>query len=62
MESWVRQQRRRLIDPAEKLSKEQLDEIVRLRRKVLALERDVAFLKKADAFFRELDQHETDTR
>jgi transposase len=62
LESWIRSERRRLIDPVDDLSKDQLDEIVRLRRKLREAERDIAFLKKADAFFRESDRRENDSR
>ena len=61
LESWIRLARRRQIDPEDTLSREQINEVSRLRRKVKSLERDVDFLKKADAFYRELDQRERNT-
>ena len=55
LESWVRTARRAAIDPAGTMPEAQLQELLRLRRENERLQREVAFLKKADAFFRERD-------
>jgi hypothetical protein len=39
----------------------QLQEILRLRRENQRLQREVEFMKKAEAFFRELDRDENDS-
>jgi transposase len=55
LESWIRAARRSAIDPAGTMPEAQLQELLRLRRENERLQREVAFLKKADAFFRERD-------
>lgn len=62
LESWIRMVGRREIDPEGVMPEEQLREIQRLQRENAHLQREVEFLKKADAFFRELDQSEKDSR
>lgn len=62
LESWIRMAGRREIDPEGVMPEEQLREIQRLQRENAHLQREVEFLKKADAFFRELDQSEKDSR
>ena len=58
LESWIRAARRAVIDPAGTMPDAQLQELRRLRRENERLQREVSFLKKADAFFRERD-HDT---
>lgn len=52
---WVADERRRLEaaqrDGGESLTAAERDELTRLRRKVAAQEKDIAFLKKASAYF-----------
>jgi transposase len=55
LESWIRAAKRSAIDPAGTMPQAQLQELQRLRRENELLQREVAFLKKADAFFRERD-------
>lgn len=55
LESWVRTARRAAIDPTGTMPEAQLQELLRLRRENERLQREVAFLKKADAFFRDRD-------
>jgi transposase-like protein len=59
MESWIRDARRAESDPEGTLSYEQRAELMRLKTENASLRREVEFLKKADAFFRELDRGET---
>ena len=62
LESWIRLAGRRLIDPDGTMPEAQLREIQRLQRENSLLQREVDFLKKADAFFREHDQNGNDLR
>jgi transposase len=61
LESWVRTSRRAAIDPNGTMPEAQLQEILRLRRENQRLQREVEFMKKAEAFFRELDRDENDS-
>lgn len=62
LESWIRDARRGEADPDGVLSYEQRAEVMRLKTENALLKREVEFLKKADAFFRELDRGETSSR
>lgn len=62
LEKWIRLARIKAIDPDGTMPAGQLLEILRLRRENTALLREVDFLKKAEAFFREHDQRGTDSR
>lgn len=62
LEKWIRLSKRREIDPDGTMPEEQLLQILRLRRENSLLKREVDFLKKADAFFREQDQRGTSSR
>ena len=55
LESWIRLSRRAAVDPDGTLPEAQLQEVLRLRRENERLLREVAFWKKADAFFRDRD-------
>ena len=59
LESWIRDANRAEADPAGTLSYQQRAELMRLKRENVLLQREVDFLKKADAFFREIDHGET---
>lgn len=58
---WVNNARLAAIDPGGELSLEQRNRIRDLEKKVALLERDLAFEKKAGAFFRELDHDANDS-
>jgi transposase len=58
LESWIRSARQAEVDPGGTMTEAQIVEGKRLRRENARLQREVEFLKKADAFFRELDRDE----
>jgi len=58
---WVNNARLAAIDPGGELSLEQRNRIRDLEKKVALLERDLAFEKKAGAFFRELGHDASDS-
>lgn len=58
---WVNNARLARIDPTGELSPDQRNRIRDLEKKVSLLERDLAFEKKAGAFFRELDRDANDS-
>lgn len=67
--SWVDHERRRRLDPDGTLSVEAFESLQEQQRRIRALERENAelrreaeFLKKAGAFFRELDQRKNSSR
>ena len=67
--SWVDEERRRRLDPDGTLSVEAVVSLQQQQRRIRALERENAelrreaeFLKKAGAFFRELDQRKNSSR
>ena len=62
LERWIRLARIEAIDPDGTMPRDQLLEMLQLRRENKALKREVDFLKKADAFFRELDRNARDSR
>jgi transposase-like protein len=55
MEAWIARVRREQIDPDDTMSEAQRREVLRLQRENAALQREVEFLKKAGAFFRDRD-------
>lgn len=59
LESWIRDANRAEADPAGTLSPGQLQSLLELQRENARLQREVDFLKKADAFFRDIDRGET---
>jgi transposase len=59
---WVNNARLEGIDPAGELTREQRNRIRDLEKKVALLERDLAFEKKAVAFFKELDRDAKDSQ
>lgn len=61
-ETWVGRARREAVDPGKSMTADQRAQILRLQRENASLQREVDFLKKADAFFREQDQRERDSR
>jgi len=58
---WVNNARLARIDPQGELTAVQRSRIRDLEKKVALLERDLAFEKKAGAFFRELDRDANDS-
>lgn len=56
LESWIRDYKRAQVNPNGTLSETQLNELIRLQRENASLARENELLKKADAFFRELDR------
>lgn len=62
LEKWIRLSKRRALDPDGSMPEEQLLQLLRFKRENLLLRREVDFLKKADAFFREQDQRGTRSR
>lgn len=62
MEAWIARVRRAQIDPDDSMSEAQRREVLRLRRENAALQREVEFLKKAGAFFRDRDHGPKGTR
>lgn len=56
--SWVNQSRLNKIDPGRALTRQQRERIRDLEKENARLQRDVEFLKKANAFFRELDRED----
>jgi len=58
---WVNNARLARIDPQGELTAAQRSRIRDLEKKVALLERDLAFEKKAGAFFRELDRDANDS-
>lgn len=62
LETWIRSAKIAAIDPDGTLPRDQLIEILRLRRENTTLKREVDFLKKADAFFRESDPNANGSR
>ena len=58
---WVNDARLARIDPQGELTAAQRSRIRDLEKKVALLERDLAFEKKAGAFFRELDRDANDS-
>jgi transposase-like protein len=56
--AWVNQARLNKIDPERALSRQQRERIRDLEKENARLHRDVEFLKKANAFFRELDRED----
>ena len=61
LESWIRSARRAEVDPLGTMTEAQLVEVKRLRRENARLQREVEFLKKAEAFFRDLDRDANDS-
>jgi transposase-like protein len=57
-----REARRVEIDPAGAMSEQQRAEVLRLGRENASLRREVEFLKKAGAFFRDRDHGPNGTR
>jgi transposase len=55
LEAWIAAARRVEIDPDGSMTQEQRLEVLRLRRENASLQREVEFLKKAGAFFRDRD-------
>ncbi len=55
LEAWIADARRVEIDPGGSMTAEQRREVLRLRRENASLQREVEFLKKAGAFFRDRD-------
>jgi len=62
LESWIAQAQRVEIDPEGSMTDEQRRELLRLRRENASLQREVEFLKKAGAFFRDRDHGPSGTR
>jgi len=62
LESWIAKADRVEIDPDGSMTEEQRREILRLRRENASLQREVEFLKKAGAFFRDRDHGPNGTR
>lgn len=62
LEAWIAKARRVEIDPGATMSEAQRREVLRLRRENTALQREVEFLKKAGAFFRDRDHGPRGTR
>jgi transposase len=62
LETWIRDARRAEIDPDGSMTEEQVRELLRLRKENAALQREVEFWKKAEAFFRERDHGSSGTR
>lgn len=61
LEWWVRSARNAAVDPGGSMTAQQVVEMKRLKRENARLQREVEFLKKAPAFFRELDRDENDS-
>lgn len=62
LESWIAKAHRVEIDPEGSMTEEQRGEMLRLRRENASLQREVEFLKKAGAFFRDHDHGPNGTR
>ena len=62
LEKWIANARRAEIDPGGSMTEEQRREVLRLRRENASLQREVEFLKKAGAFFRDRDHGPNGTR
>lgn len=62
LEMWIAKDKRAQIDPDGTLPAERVEELLRLQRENAALRREVEFLKKAGALFREHDHGPNGTR